>query len=129
MTNSSLLMGGLSIRQDQVRLWAALSDVFVDNAVDYASVARNLKGYERSAIETAFFVDVAPACYSNMQAPIPPIWTAFDSAWLAETIDRIHKARRSSSLRRLRDSAFIAYLRYRLKPEWQRIEMALDQQK
>ncbi len=62
MTNSSLLMGGLSTRQDQVRLWAALSDVFVDNAVDYASVARNLKSYERSTIEMAFFVDVAPAC-------------------------------------------------------------------
>lgn len=129
MTNSSLLMGGLSTRQDQVRLWAALSDVFVDNAVDYASVARNLKSYERSTIEMAFFVDVAPACYSNLQAAIPPIWTAFDSAWLAETIDCIHEARGSSSLRRLRDRAFIAYLRYRLQPEWQRIEMALDQQK
>ncbi|AHL74061.1 hypothetical protein CH92_02680 [Stutzerimonas stutzeri] len=122
-------MGGLSTRQDQIRLWAALSDVFVDNAVDYASVARNLKGYERSAIETAFFVAVAPACYSNLQAPVPPIWTAFDSAWLAERIDCIREARRSSSLRRLLDRAFIANLRYRLKPEWQRIEMALDQQK
>lgn len=110
MTNSSLLMGALSTRQNQVRLWEVLSDVFVDNVVDYASVARSLKGYDRSAIETAFFTDVAPACYSNVQAPIPPIWTAFDS-------------------RRLLDRAFIAYLRYRLKPEWQRIEMALDQQK
>lgn len=117
MTNSCLLMGGLSTRQDQIRLWAALSDVFLDNVVDYASVASNLIGYDRSAIATAFFVDVAP------------IWTAFDSAWLAKTIDRIREARRSSSLRRLRDRAFIAYLRYRLKPEWQRIEMALDQQK
>jgi len=122
-------MGGLSTRQDQVRLWAALSDVFVDNAVDYASVDRNLKGYDRSAIATALFVNIAPACYSNLQTAIPYIWTAFDSAWLAETIDRIREARRSSSLRRLRDRAFIAYLRCRLKPEWQRIEMALDQQK
>jgi hypothetical protein len=116
-------------RQEQARLWAALSDVFVDNVIDYASVARNLNGYNRSAIETAFFMDVAPACYSNLKAAIPPIWTAFDSGWLAETIDRIHEARRASSFRRLRDRAFIAYLRYRLKPEWQRVEMALDQQK
>lgn len=128
MRNTSHLMGSHSKRQDQVRLWEALSDVFVDNAVDYAGVARELKGYDRSAIETAFFTDVAPACYSNMQAVIPPIWTAFDPTWLAETIDRIREARRSSSLRRLRDRAFIAYLRYRLKPEWQCIEMALDQQ-
>jgi|TARA_R100000541_G_scaffold2163_6_gene7692 hypothetical protein len=122
-------VGSVLTREEQVRLWEALSDVFVDNAVDYVSMAASLKDYELSTIETAFFVDVAPACYSNLQTAIPPIWTAFDSAWLAETIDRIHKARRSSSLRRLRDSAFIAYLRYRLKPEWQRIEMALDQQK
>jgi hypothetical protein len=44
-------------------------------------------------------------------------------------IDRILEARRSSALARLRDRAFIAYLRYRPKPEWQRIEMALDQKK
>jgi hypothetical protein len=119
-------VGSVLTREEQVTLWAALSDVFVDNVVDYASVARNLKGYDLSAIETAFFVDVAPACYSNLKAAIPPIWTAFDSAWLAETIDRIHEARRSSSLRRLRDSAFTAYLRYRLKAEWQRIKLALD---
>ena len=122
-------MGNVLTRDEQVRLWEALSDIFVDNAVDYISIAGSLKGYERSTIETAFFVDVAPACYSNLQAVIPPIWTAFDSAWLAGTIDCIHEARGSSSLRRLGDGVLIAYLRYRLKPEWQRIEMALDQQK
>lgn len=122
-------MGSVLTRNEQVRIWAALSDVFVDNAVDYVSIAASLKGYERSTIETAFFLDVAPACYLTLQAAIPSIWTAFDSAWLAETIDRTHEARRSSSLRRLRDRAFIAYLRYRLRPEWQRIERALDQQK
>tara|TARA_R100000935_G_C2832525_1_gene165992 strand:- start:714 stop:1082 length:369 start_codon:yes stop_codon:yes gene_type:complete len=122
-------VGSVLTREEQVRLWEALSDAFVDNAVDYVSMAASLKDYELSTIETAFFVDVAPACYSNLQAVIPPIWTAFDSAWLAGTIDLIHGERRSSSLRRLRDRALVAYLRYRLKPEWQRIEMALDQQK
>ena len=122
-------MGSVLTRDEQVRLWEALSYIFVDNAVDYISIAGSLKGYERSTIETAFFVDVAPACYSNLQAVTPPIWTAFDSAWLAGTIDCIHEARRSSSIRRLRDRAFVAYLRFRLKLEWQRIEIALDQQK
>lgn len=122
-------MGSVLTRQEQTRLWSMLSDVFVDSVVDYASVARQLSGYERSAIEAAFFVDVAPACYSNMQAAIPPIWTAFDSAWLADTIDCIHEARRISPFRRLRDKAFIAYLRYRLTPEWRNIEVALDQLK
>lgn len=122
-------MGSTLTRQEQVRLWAALSDVFVDNVVDYACIAKSLGGYERSVIEAAFFVDVAPACYSNLQAAIPPIWTAFDPAWLAGTIDRIHEARRYSSLIRLRDKVLIAYLRHRLRTEWRDIETALAQLK
>lgn len=122
-------MGSTLTRQEQVRLWAALSDVFVDNVVDYACIAKSLGGYERSVIEAAFFVDVAPACHSNLQAAIPPIWTAFDPAWLAGTIDRIHEARRYSSLIRLRDKVLIAYLRHRLRPEWRDIETALAQLK
>ncbi|MDH2248309.1 hypothetical protein N5J76_17135 [Pseudomonas sp. GD03855] len=39
------------------------------------------------------------------------------------------KTRRPSSFWRLGDRAFIAYLRYRLKPEWQSIALALDQEK
>ncbi|WP_423836257.1 DUF7079 family protein [Stutzerimonas stutzeri] len=59
-----------------------MSDVFVDNSVDYVSIARHLNGYGRSTIETAFFLDVAPACFSNLQAAIPSAWTAPDSAGL-----------------------------------------------
>ncbi|MWV14592.1 hypothetical protein F3I16_00925 [Pseudomonas sp. L-22-4S-12] len=115
-------------RAERVRLWSALSDAFVDNPVDYTAIARQLAAYPRDRVKTAFFEDVAPVCYSNLQAPIPPIWTAFDSIWLAETIDGIHRARRASVLRRLRDSAWIAYLRHRLKPEWENIARALDRQ-
>jgi hypothetical protein len=122
-------VGGILTKQEQVRLWTALSDVFVDNTIDYTYIAKSLVGYERSVIEKAFFIDVAPACYSNLQAAIPPIWTAFDPTWLAETIDRFHAARSSSSLRRLRDKVLIAYLRYRLRPEWRDIEIALEQLK
>lgn len=113
-----------STRQDHVRLWAALSDAFVDNTVDYVSIARHLNGYERSTIETVFFLNVAPTCFSNLQAAIPSAWTALDSAWLAETIARNPEARRSSSLRRLHDRAFVADLRYQLKPTAVPIAMA-----
>ncbi|WP_437421971.1 hypothetical protein [Stutzerimonas chloritidismutans] len=33
-------------------------------------------------METAVFFEAAPACFSNLQAAIPSVWTAFDSAWL-----------------------------------------------
>ncbi len=121
-------MGSVLTRDERIRLWSALSDVFVDNEVDYAAIARQLAGFDRATAKAAFFDDVAPVCYSNLQAPIPPIWTAFDSTWLAETIHSTQEARRISAFRRLRDQAFVAYLRYRLKDEWQSIERELDRQ-
>lgn len=121
-------MGSVLTRDERVRLWSVLSDVFVDNAVDYASIARRLANYPRDKVETAFFEDVAPACYSNLQAPIPPIWTAFDSTWLAATIDGFHRARHASALRRLRDKVCIAYLRHRLRPEWKSLARELERQ-
>lgn len=119
-------MGSVLTRDERIRLWSALSDAFVDNEVDYAAIARQLAGFDRATVKAAFFEDVAPVCYSNLQAPIPPIWTAFDSTWLAETIRSTQEARRTSAFRRLRDQAFVAYLRYRLKDEWQSIERELD---
>lgn len=121
-------MGSVLTRDERVRLWSVLSDAFVDNEVDYTAIARRLANYPRDKVETAFFEDVAPVCYSNLQAPIPPIWTAFDSSWLATTIDGIHRARHASALRRLRDKAFTTYLRYRLRPEWKCIAHELDRQ-
>lgn len=121
-------MGSVLTRDERIRLWSALSDAFVDNKVDYADIARQLAGFDRATVEAAFFEDVAPVCYSNLQAPIPPIWTAFDSTWLTETIYSTQEARRTSAFRRLLDQAFVAYLRYRLRDEWQSIECELNRQ-
>lgn len=121
-------MASVLTRDEHIRLWSALSDVFVDNAVDYAAIARQLIGFDRATVEAAFFEDVAPVCYSNLQAPIPPIWTAFDSTWLTETIHGTQEARRTSAFCRLRDRALVAYLRYSFKDEWQSIQRALDRQ-
>ena len=121
-------MGSVLTREERTRLWAALSDAFVDNEVDYKAIARQLAGFDLATIEVVFFEEVAPVCYSNLLAPIPPIWTAFDTAWLTETIESTQEARRSSTFRRLRDQAFVAYLRYRLKDEWLSIERELDRQ-
>ncbi|MGE8496336.1 MAG: DUF7079 family protein [Pseudomonas sp.] len=120
-------MGDFLTREDRLIIWAALSDVFVDNKVDYAAIAKALTEYDRTIVEHEFFNEVAPACYSNMQSAIPPIWTAFDSAWLEQMIASMKQARSNSTIRELRDRAFIVYLRWRLRPEWIEIERALSQ--
>lgn len=119
-------MGSVLTHDDRVRLWSALSDAFVDNDIDYPAIARQLAGYDRTAVKAAFFEEVAPVCHSNLQAPIPPIWTAFDSTWLADTIDSKLQARGASRLRRMRDHVLVAYLRFRLRGEWSRIERELE---
>ncbi|HBZ93100.1 MULTISPECIES: DUF7079 family protein [unclassified Pseudomonas] len=113
-------------REERIQLWAVLSEVFVDSEIDYAWIARQLQGYDRAIAQAAFYEDVAPACYSNLLAPIPPIWTGFDSTWLSETIDSARAARDNSALRHLRDRLFVAYLRLALKSEWTNIEQELD---
>ncbi|SFP55573.1 hypothetical protein SAMN05216601_11510 [Ectopseudomonas composti] len=113
-------------REERIHLWSALSEVFVDNEVDYTFIARQVAGFDRAMVQAAFYEDVAPACYSNMLAPIPPIWTGFDSTWLGETIERAQAARQRSALRRLRDRLFIAYLCHALKAEWAKIAQELD---
>lgn len=113
--------------EERVRLWSVLSDAFVDNEIDYPAIARQLAGYDRAAIKATFFEEVAPVCHSNLQAPIPPIWTAFDSIWLADTIDSNLRARRASRFHRMRDQVLFANLRFRLCEEWIRIEQKLEE--
>ncbi|WP_446750084.1 DUF7079 family protein [Stutzerimonas nitrititolerans] len=115
-------------RDERIRIWTGLSDAFVDNEVDYPAIARQLVGFERAAVKAAFFEEVAPVCYSNLQAPIPPILTAFDGTWLAEAIEGNEQVRQASTFRRIRDRIFVIYLRYRLREEWHRIERELEEQ-
>jgi len=52
---------------------------------------------------------------------------AFGSTWLADTIDSNLRARRASRLRRMRDQVLFAYLRFRLREAWSRIEQRLEE--
>lgn len=82
------MQGGTVLTPDErVRLWSALSDAFVDIEIDYPEIVRQLAGYDCAAVKMAFFEEVAPVRHSNLQARIPPIWTASDSTWLADPID------------------------------------------
>lgn len=112
-------------KADRMRIRQALSDVFVDNEVDYPSIAKAIKSYEASCIEHIFFNEVAPVCYSNLLSPVPPIWAAFDASWLESEIEKMLDARDSSVLRRLKDRVLVAYLRWRLDGEWRTLEAEL----
>lgn len=67
-------------------LCAALSDIFVDNWVDYQYIASVAKHFPVEYVQVMRCRYVAPICYCNMLSPVPPVWTAFDADELWEDI-------------------------------------------
>lgn len=79
--------GGTLERQN---CWIAMSDIFVDNEIDYRDVAMSLAescpNMSLPLLREAFFGEVAPALASNGMTPAPEVWTGFDSDKVVEKI-------------------------------------------
>jgi len=96
----------------------ALSDAFVDSEVDYASIARQVSGFDAEVVKNILYTEVAPVCYSNLQSILPVIWSCFNKAELGCDIEKMLQARKHSFLRRQLDMLLIKWLRYRYKYIW-----------
>jgi hypothetical protein len=103
----------------------ALSDAFVDNDVDYADIARRVRGTAPEVLERLFFHEVAPVCHANLAMPAPPVWTGFDRNWLMERLERRRRARQTSAWCRLKERLLVAWLRRRYAKEWKAIRREL----
>lgn len=115
-------MGHLLSQMDRSLIRQALSDAFIDNEVDYADIAKQVSDFEDEVVEQIFFSEVAFVCHSNLETPIPPIWTAFDREWLDIEIDKALKAREKSYIKRRIDQLLIVFLRWRYSDIWQSIK-------
>lgn len=78
---------------DQLKLWLALSDLFVGTEVDYKQIAEVTKHYTIEEVEFDLFERVAPVCISNMLTPAPSIWWHFDQAQVLVDIETLVKKR------------------------------------
>lgn len=75
----------------RVAAWLALSELFLDTALDdadIASIARRLRetGIPARELEYIYEQEVAPACWRNQTAVPGGAWTSFDEKWLVEAI-------------------------------------------
>ncbi|AHN26343.1 hypothetical protein GAPWK_1770 [Gilliamella apicola] len=105
-------------------LYIALSDLFVDNEVDYNHIASVAKLFPTTCVEHALFNYVAPYCYHNVLTPAPSVCYFFDEDELLSTINKIKKKEnRPISKIKMRLLAF--YLKFRFKDEWQKIKSLL----
>ncbi|WP_079202646.1 hypothetical protein [Pseudomonas sp. CC6-YY-74] len=100
----------------------ALSDAFVDNDIDYADIAKRVSGFESEVLEQIFFSEVAHVCHSNLETPVPSVWTAFDGQWLDMEIDKMLKEREQSDALRQKDRLLVTYLKWRYSDLWQSIK-------
>ena len=107
--------------KDRYDIYWALSDAFVDNEVDYESIARQTEDYDPLEIKRMLYEEVAPVCYTNFDCVIPNIWSLFDPEQLNSDIAQMLEARASSRFRRQKDKLLIRWLEFRYKYIWREI--------
>ncbi|WP_421179301.1 DUF7079 family protein [Aeromonas enteropelogenes] len=109
-----------------IDLCEALSGLFVDNEVDYEYIARVARAFPVVYVEKALFEWVAPVCYTNTLAPVPPIWTGFerDSLW-AEIQGLLAREAKVGFARKLSITLRQVYLRWQFAEEWRRLSALL----
>ncbi|WP_429023071.1 DUF7079 family protein [Aeromonas allosaccharophila] len=109
-----------------IDLCEALSDLFVDNEVDFEYIARMARAFPITHVETVLFEWVAPVCYTNTLTPVPPIWTGFerDSLW-TEIQSLLAREAKAGFARKLSIALRQFYLRRRFADEWYKLSALL----
>lgn len=111
-----------------IDLCEALSDLFVDNEVDYEYIAKVARAFPVAHVEKALFEWVAPVCYTNTLAPMPPIWSGFESNSLWEEIQCLQaREAKTGFAKRLSIMLRQFYLRQLFAKEWRRLSALLTE--
>lgn len=100
-------------------LCEALSEIFVDNIVDYAGIAEQARAFSAAQVEWLLFEWVAPICYSNALAPVPSVWAGFESPLLWQDICHYREYVTTGGWwRRRRVALHVYFLRWRFAYAW-----------
>ncbi|TCM66814.1 hypothetical protein EC844_111104 [Acinetobacter calcoaceticus] len=98
-------------------LWFSLSGLFIDNEVDYKSIAEQISSYDIDTIEFYLFYNVAPVCSINIEQTIPVIWSFFDKNELIQDI-KLHGISSTDQITLKRKIAAKLY-KFKYKKEWE----------
>lgn len=97
-------------------LCGALSDIFVDNEVDFKYIASIAKDFPVATVEEIFFEWVAPVCYTNLLTPAPSIWSNFDKKNL--WVDICEYRNKKGFRRNYKHKLLVFFLKIVYKKEW-----------
>jgi hypothetical protein len=110
-------------------IWYVLSDVFVDNEVDYSYIAGKIVDEDINQLKEIFFTEVALFCTPNLMTAIPPIWEGFSRQPLIDGIHKELKRFQSTPFARLQHKLFVMFYRWRFADYWKNIERELKNRK
>lgn len=109
--------------------WIAMSDVFIDNEIDYrdvaASLTRDCPHMSLPLLREAFFAEVAPALASNGMTPAPEVWTGFDGDKVVEKISEMLARRHGSWVYSIGHQLWCLTCRWLCMEMWQKLESEL----
>ncbi|MDW5416453.1 hypothetical protein R6242_07685 [Iodobacter sp. CM08] len=91
-------------------IWEALSDLFVDNEIDYQEIAGKVRGVDLNPLERILFEEVAPYCAPNLSVPAPSVWSGFDKAELLKGVRLIIENNSQHLFSRLKHQIYIALI-------------------
>jgi hypothetical protein len=114
-------LGHILTPAERASIQIALAEAFVDSAVDYSSIAERIRSYDPKVVEEILYSEVAPVCFSNLETPVPPVWSGFQDEWLLDEIAKELNAREHSWLRRSFDLLKVTWLRYSYSYIWKEI--------
>ena len=69
-------------------VWIALSDLFVDNEINYEYIARRVAHMTMQQVERILYFEVAPVCMSNLLVRSPSIRKGFSADYI---IPEVHE--------------------------------------
>jgi len=104
---------------------AALSEPFNDFPVEYDFIADKVRGIDPDVLYEILYSEVAPVCFTNLVAAVPPVWTGFDPEALRESIEERLAAREHSWFRRQFDKVLVCWLEYNYAYIWREIASRL----
>ena len=99
-------------------LWSALSELFVDNEINYDAIAKKVQSYSLDTIEYSLFYEVAPICSLNFSSVIPAVWSFFEIDTIVPLIEQHISRYNNEKLYKLKADFLVKYYKFHYKSEW-----------
>ncbi|KVO08480.1 hypothetical protein [Burkholderia ubonensis] len=115
--------------RERCNCWLVMSDLFVDNEVDYKAVAealvRDCPNMDCAELKCTLFEEVAPVLGTNGLTPAPSVWMGFDGdAVMRDVAERLTQ-QHLSFYRRVTGGIWSTMCRFLFRSWWAELEREL----